>query len=212
VPIGSKGPGKVGERVGVFGGTFDPPHIGHAIVAIDLVERLDLDRLLVMPAPRPPHRTSNLSPQTRLTLTRRMFDGIDSIEVSDLEFERSGPSFAADTLEEVVRRSPEADVVLVIGADQLAMIDTWHEWQRLPDLAKVAVMRRDGVDPELPDVAREFAYITVDVTRIDLSASTIRDRLRRGETIRFLVPESIRKDIERAWAEEARAQPARTGC
>jgi len=196
----------------VFGGTFDPPHIGHAIIAIDLVERLDLDRLLVIPAPRPPHRASSLSPQTRLTLTRRMFDGIGSIEVSDLEFERPGASFAVDTLEEVARRFPESDVTMVIGADQLATIDTWREWTRLPDLAKVAVMRRDGAEPELPDAARKFTYITVDVTRIDLSASTIRDRLRRGETIRFLVPESIRKDIERAWAEEARAQPASTGC
>ncbi|MFV1985917.1 MAG: nicotinate (nicotinamide) nucleotide adenylyltransferase [Gemmatimonadota bacterium] len=210
--IGSDDLRLTGERIGVFGGTFDPPHIGHAIVASDLVERLALDRLLVIPAPRPPHREASLSADTRLALTRRMFDGVASIEVSDLEFERSGPSFAVDTLEEVARRFPEAELTLVIGADQLAAIDTWREWRRLPGLAKVAVMRRDGMEPELPDAARGLAYIAVNVTRIDLSASGIRDRLRRGETIRFLVPESIRKDIERAWAAEARAQPASTEC
>lgn len=198
------------ERVGVFGGTFDPPHLGHAIVANDLVEGLDLDRLLVVPAPRPPHRGATLDARTRLELTRAAFAGCERIEVSDLEYGRTGPSYAVDTLLEVRRRYPGADVTMVIGADQFAAIDTWHDWRRLPDLARIAVMRREGEDPELPDGARDFPYIGVDVTRIDLSASRVRDRLQRNESIRFLVPESIREDIERAWRERARTQPAST--
>jgi nicotinate-nucleotide adenylyltransferase len=198
------------ERVGVFGGTFDPPHLGHAIVANDLVERLDLDRLLVVPAPRPPHRGAVLDATTRLELTRAVFEGCERIEVSDLEFGRPGSSYAVDTLQDVRRRFPEADVTMVIGADQLAAIDTWHDWRRLPDLARIAVMHREGEDPKRPDGAGDFPYIAVDVTRIDLSASRIRDRLQRNESIRFLVPESIRGDIERAWREQARTQPAST--
>lgn len=200
----------IGERVGVFGGTFDPPHVGHAIVANDLVERLELDRLLVIPAARPPHRETTFPAEVRLALTRRMFEGVAAVEVSDLEFERPGPSFAVDTLAEVSRRFTGGDLTLVIGEDQLAVIDTWHEFRRLPELARIAVMNRSGKVPELPDAAGDMPYITVDVTRIDLSASRIRDRLRHGETIRFLVPESIRKDIERAWSDAARAQQVST--
>lgn len=196
--------------MGVFGGTFDPPHLGHAIVANDLVERLGLDRLLIVPAPRPPHRGTVLGPDVRLDLVRRVFEDADRIEVSDLEFGRSGPSYAVDTLEEVGRRFPGAELTMVIGVDQLAVIDTWHEWERLPSLARIAVMRREGEDPVLPAGASDFPYIEVEVTRIDLSASGIRDRLARNESIRFLVPESIREHIERAWRERARTQPAST--
>ena len=186
--------------MGVFGGTFDPPHLGHAIVANDLVEQLDLDRLLVIPAPRPPHRSAVLSAETRLSLIRKLFEGASSIEVDEREFERAGPSFAVDTLDELRREYPEADLTMVIGADQLAAIDEWHDYRRLPELATIAVMRRDGEEPTLPDAAAGLRYIAVDVTRIDLAASAIRDRLRTGRSIRFLVPESIRTDIERAWA------------
>ncbi|MDX1395969.1 MAG: nicotinate (nicotinamide) nucleotide adenylyltransferase [Gemmatimonadota bacterium] len=192
----------------MFGGTFDPPHIGHAIVARDVLERLDLDRLLVVPAARPPHRDATLPPAVRLALTRRLFEGAEGIEVSDVEYQRSGPSYAVETLEAVRRQTEGADLTLVIGADQLALIDTWHDYERLPRLARIAVMRREGDEPALPDTARDLPYIAVDVTRIDLSASRIRERLRRGRPIRYLVPESIRVDIERAWHEAARAQPA----
>jgi nicotinate-nucleotide adenylyltransferase len=194
----------------VFGGTFDPPHVGHAIVATDLLEGLELDRLLVIPAAQPPHRSFVLPAATRLSLTRRMFEGVAGVEVSDLEFQRDGPSFAVDTLDEIARRFPGAEITLVIGEDQLAVIDAWHDYRRLPELARIAVMKREGKDPAPSDTAGDIPYITIDVTRIDLSASRIRDRLRRGETIRFLVPESIRKDIERAWSESAPAQPTST--
>ena len=200
------------ERVGVLGGAFDPPHIGHAVVAQDLVERLVLDRLLVIPAPRPPHRSTELSADTRLALVRRMFEGVDRIEVSDMEFERSGPSYAIDTLRVLRERHPNAALTMVIGADQLAAIDTWHDYPRLAEHARIAVMRREGEEPALPDGVGDVPYITVDVTRINLSASTIRHRLRSGDSIRFLVPESIRADIERAWRDLAPTQPASTGC
>jgi len=200
------------ERIGLFGGTFDPPHVGHAIVAQDLVEGLGLDRLLVVPAPQPPHREAVLSAAVRARLVERMFEGVDRIEVSRVEFGRPGPSYAVDTLEALGRAYPGAELVLAIGADQLAAIDTWHRWEALPRLATVAVMRREGESPALPDDVREFPYITVDVTRIDLSASRIRDRLREGRSIRFLVPESIREEIDRVWQERARPQPASTEC
>lgn len=201
-----------GERLGVLGGTFDPPHVGHAIVARDVVEGLELDRLLVVPAPDPPHRSFVLPARTRLALVRRLFEDCLPIEVSDLEFRREGPSYSVRTLETLRERHPGAELVLVIGADQFAVLDTWHEHERLPDLARIAVMRREGETPAPPDGMDPIDYIAVHVTRIDLSASRIRERLRAGKSIRFLVPESIRPDIERAWRDRAVNEPASRGC
>lgn len=200
------------ERLGVLGGTFDPPHVGHAIVAQDVVEGLALDRLLVIPAPHPPHRSATLPSTVRLELVRRMFEGVPRIEVSDLEHGREGPSYTVRTLEALGARHPAARLFLVIGADQFAVLDTWHEWTRLPGLAEIAVLRREGETPRPPDGMDPIDYISVHVTRIDLSASRIRERLRAGKSIRFLVPEPIRPDIERAWRSRAAAEPASRGC
>ena len=186
--------------------------MGHAIVAQDVIEGLALDRLLVVPAPDPPHRRFVLPARTRLELTRRMFDGVPRIEVSDIEFGRPGPSYTVRTLETLRGLHPDAMLVLVIGADQFAVLDTWHEHDRLPGLARIAVMRREGETPRPPDGMDPIEYIAVHVTRIDLSASRIRERLRAGESIRFLVPESIRPDLERAWEDRAAAEPASRGC
>lgn len=196
----------------MLGGTFDPPHVGHAIVAQDLVEGLDLDRLLVVPAPNPPHRSTVLPAAARLDLVRAMFEGVGRIEVSDLEYRREGPSYTVRTLETLRERDPNAELFLVIGADQFAVLDTWHEPERLPGLARIAVMHRAGETPAPPDGMDPIEYIAVHVTRIDLSASRIRERLGAGKSIRFLVPDAIRPDIERAWRDRAANEPASRGC
>lgn len=188
-----------GERLGLLGGTFDPPHVGHAIVAQDLVEALELDRLLVVPAGDPPHRGAVFAAPRRLAWTRRLFEGDPRIEVSDLELRRAGPSYTVDTLRALRREREPAELFCVLGSDQLAVIDTWHEYRRLPELASLAVMRREGEPPRLPDSADRIAYITVDVTRIDLSSTRVRERLRAGRSIRYLVPERIRGPVEREW-------------
>lgn len=194
-------------RIGILGGTFDPPHIGHAIVAQELVERLTLDRLLVVPAAEPPHRAVRLGPEVRLGLVRRLFAGVAEIEVSDIEHRRAGPSYTIDTLEALRRTRPDAEWVLVMGADQFEVLDTWARWRELSSLARIAVMRRAGAEPNAPAGVGEIDYIAVDVTRIDVSASMVRERLRSGRSIRFIVPESIREDIERAWAEHRSDAP-----
>lgn len=198
-----------GERLGLLGGTFDPPHVGHAVVAQDLVEALELDRLLVVPAGDPPHRSAVFPARLRLAWTRRIFEGDDRIEVSDLELRGPGPSYTVDTLEEIRRERAPSRLFCVMGADQLAVLDTWHEYRRLPELARLAVMRRAGEEPRLPDSVDRIAYITVDVTRIDLSSTRVRERLRAGRSIRYLVPERIREPVERAWRTAA-AEGTRT--
>ncbi|WP_419948163.1 nicotinate (nicotinamide) nucleotide adenylyltransferase [Candidatus Palauibacter sp.] len=192
-----------GRRIGIFGGSFDPPHAGHATIAHDLVERLRLDRLLVVPAADPPHRSVVLPAAIRFELTRRLFDGSPRIEVSPLEIRRGGPSFTVDTLEELARRFPHDCLILTMGADQFATLDGWKDPQRLQALATIAVMPRGGREPVPPPAATPIDYVVVNVTRIDVSASGIRRCLDEGRPVHGLVPESIRQHVERAWADRS---------
>ena len=202
---------ETGELLAVLGGTFDPPHVGHAIIAQDLVEGLGLDRLMLVPSAAPPHRTAVLPAEVRRALVTRLFADVPEIEVSDLALQRSGPSYTVDTLDEIRRVRAPRGLYCVIGADQLKVIDTWHEYRRLPELAKIAVMRRDGEEPRLPGSADRIAYITVKVTRVDVSASRVRARLREGRPIRYMVPESIRDEVEGAWRAHAPVRSAPAG-
>lgn len=192
---------KVGERLGMLGGTFDPPHIGHAIIARDLVERLELDRLLLIPAAQPPHREHSLPAGLRYELVRDMVADMPALEVSDIELKRPGPSYTVETLLALRSELRPDRLFCIIGADQLAVIDTWHDYRRIPELAELAVMRRDGREPSPPEGAG-IPYITVDVTRVDVSSTRVRRRLRRGQSIQHLVPETIRARIESAWREQ----------
>lgn len=182
--------------LGMFGGAFDPPHVGHRIVAADVVDALGLDRLLVVPTARPPHRDTVFDGPTRLALTRRAFAGDPRIEVDDVEFRRSGPSYTADTLAAVRRLRNPARLFLVIGRDQFEGFAGWHEPERILELAELAVMRRDGAEP-VDDGSIPFRPVTV--TRVDLSSTDVRRRLARGESVRYRVPDVILDDVEQAW-------------
>lgn len=185
--------------IGVLGGTFDPPHVGHRIVALDVLEALDLERLIIVPAARPPHRSTVLGAEVRLALTRRAFDGDPSIEVSDIEFEREGPSYTVDTLERLRAARPDGPLWLVIGTDQYERFETWHRPDRILELAQLAVMRRDGRSGRS---AEGVPFRPVDVTRVDVSGTDIRQRLSEGRGIRYLVPEAIVADVRSAWNDE----------
>ena len=189
-----------GRRTGILGGSFDPPHVGHVSVARDLLEELRLDRLLVIPAGDPPHREVTLPAQVRLDLTRRAFADLPGIEVSPMEIERAGPSYTVDTLEALARRFPADRLVLAMGADQFAAIHRWERWRRLPELARIAVMPRGGGEPAPSPESMPIEYVVAHVTRVDISASRIRQRLEEGRSVHLLVPETIRHQVERAWA------------
>ena len=181
------------RRIGVFGGAFDPPHIGHRIVAQDVHDRLDLERLIVVPTFRPPHRDTTFPGKLRLELARLAFADADGIEVSDIEFERGGVSYMVDTLEHIGRQADSADLWLVIGSDQYAAFETWHQPDRILELAHLAVMKRGD---DMIEVDQRFPFQVVDVTRIDVSGERIRRRLSKGQSVRYLVPESVNRAIE----------------
>jgi nicotinate-nucleotide adenylyltransferase len=183
-------------RLGLLGGTFDPIHVGHLIVSQDALESLRLDRLIVTPALRPPHREAFLDATTRFELVRRAYQGDGRIEVSDVELLRGGTSWSVDTLEWARTELDPDDLYLIIGADQLRVFHAWRSPDRILALARLAVMTRPGEEPADVDVP----YLRVDVTRVDLSGTRVRERLREGRTVRYLVPETIREAVENAWA------------
>lgn len=190
-------------RLGVFGGAFDPPHVGHRIVAADVVEALGLDRLLIVPAARPPHRDTVLSGDARLSLTRRAFAGDPRFEVSDVEFERGGPSWTVETLERIREAHPGSRLFLVVGTDQYEGLGGWRMPERILELAELAVMRRAGRETTPNE---RFPFRPVDVTSVELSSTAIRRRLAEGRSIRYLVPDEIHDDVRRAWSEHTRAE------
>lgn len=193
--------------VGVLGGTFDPPHVGHRIVALDVREALGLDRLIIVPAARPPHRSPVLPGAVRLALTRNVFAADRAIEVSAIDFEREGPSYMVDTLEQIRDSGPGVPLWLVIGMDQYEAFESWHRPDRILELAQLAVMRRGGRSGT-PNA--RFPFRPIEVTRVDVSGTRIRQRLSKGQGIRYLVPEAIRADVRSAW-DDANAAEQTTG-
>jgi len=179
-------------RLGLFGGTFDPPHLGHLVVAQDVVDALRLDRLLFVPAGVPPHKLGRrISPaETRLEMVRAVTAGNPAFEVSDAELSRVGPSYTVDTLAYFRQLYPDAEIFFVLGADQAAAFDTWREPEKVASLANLVVLAREGI--QVPD----GEFVPVHVTRLDISATGIRGRVREGRSIRYLVPDEVRKIIE----------------
>ena len=174
-------------RVGVFGGTFDPPHIGHLIVAQDAYELLGLDRLLFVPAAQPPHKLDRVVSDVphRLAMVRLALAGDSRFAVETLELERGGTSYTVDTLRELGRRYPEARLVLLIGADQYAEFATWRDPAEIRRLAELAVLHRGGADAPGSRARPEPGGVAV--TRIDVSATAIRARAAAGASIRYFV-------------------------
>jgi nicotinate-nucleotide adenylyltransferase len=185
-------------RVGIMGGTFNPPHLGHLVCAQEAYLQLELDRVMLIPARTPPHKAVDAEPgaEHRLELCRRAVDGDGRFAVSDLEVARSGPSYTVDTLEELSLRNPDHDLFLILGGDVAAGLPHWHRPERVLSLATVAVAKRRGT----PRVSVEHALAGLPggeraqffrMPRIAISSTMIRRRISRGEPIRYLVPDSV---------------------
>lgn len=189
----------MGPRLGVFGGTFDPPHIGHLIVAQDAWQALGLDRLIFVPAAAPPHKEGvRITPAPiRLEMVRAAVAGDPRFEVSELELRRAGPSYTVDTLRELRREHPGAELHFLMGVDQFEGFPGWREPDEIARLARLVVLTRGGGRPGGGGGAPEYPHRLVEVTRIDLSATSIRARVAAGEPIRYLVPEGVTEIIGR---------------
>jgi nicotinate-nucleotide adenylyltransferase len=185
-------------RIGVFGGTFDPPHVGHLLLATDAREALKLDRLIFVPAGSQPFKIDTppgALPRDRLEMVRLAVADDANYMVDDAEINRKGLSFTVDTLEHLSGRNPGAQLFLLLGEDALAGFDQWRNPGRIRELATVAAMRRGGPDRQGIE-AKTPEVLTVSTRRIDVSSTEIRERLREGKSIKGFVPESVERFIE----------------
>jgi len=193
-----------GTRIGVLGGTFDPPHVGHLWLATLAADTLGLDRVLLMPAARPPHKRQRpiSNAADRVMMTRLAITGDRLLDLSLIEMERPGPSYTVDSLEALRgAHGGSAGLVLVMAADSLAEIASWRQPDRLLELAEWAVGPRPG--SPLPDRAALRARFGAAEARIhllegpslDLSSSEIRRRVAAGRSIRYLVPRAVEELI-----------------
>jgi nicotinate-nucleotide adenylyltransferase len=190
-------------KLGILGGTFDPPHLGHLIVAQDAWSALGLDRILFVPAGLPPHKLDArlTSAELRLAMVRAAIAGDDRFDVNELELRRQGPSYTVDTLRELRAGLPRAELYLLLGADQVREFQTWRDPAEIARLAHIVALSRTGelVSPEPATAAR-----VLPVTRIDVSATGIRTRVAAGEPIRYLVPAAVEAIIRREGLYRAR--------
>ena len=182
------------RRVGIFGGTFDPPHAGHLIVAADAFEALKLNLLLFVPAAVPPHKSGVVATaDQRLRMLQGALDGDDRFGVDDLELRRTGPSYTVDTLTELSLRERDAELIFLLGIDQFRAFSTWVRPAEIVKLATLAVMARDG---EAPDLGGAYGGIEVRVTRVDLSSTAIRAKAAAGADLRYYVAPAVARIIE----------------
>jgi nicotinate-nucleotide adenylyltransferase len=193
-------------RMGVLGGTFDPPHLGHLLLAQEALQALDLSKVLFVPAGEPWRKAGReLSPRAdRLAMARLAVEDNAALVVSTAEVERPGPSYTAETLAELRDQSAsETELFFIMGADSLADFSHWHEPQRILQLARLAVAERPPLDveglaqaipEELAGVLRE-RVVWLKMPLIEISASAVRERVRGGLSIRYWVPQAVEEYI-----------------
>ena len=189
-------------RVGILGGAFNPPHLGHLVCAQEARVQLELDRVLLVPVGEAPHRTLADDPgaEARLEMTELAVEGDPCLSVSRIELDRPGPSYTADTLAALREQAPDDELTLILGGDQAAALPTWHQPERVLELARVAAVER--VDWARERIVRSVASLTgadrltfIHMPLIDISSSDLRERAARGMPLRYLVSERVAEYI-----------------
>jgi nicotinate-nucleotide adenylyltransferase len=198
----SRRPAGRAQRLGVFGGTFDPPHHGHLALAEWARAELGLERVLFVPAGDPPHkrRTGLSSVAHRVAMTRLAVRGNSAFEVSTIEASRRGPSWTADTIRALAAAHPRARLHLLMGADMFATFATWREPDEIARLAVLVVALRPGsrAPRRVPAPVRDgLGVVWLANPGLDVSSSELRARARAGRSLRYLVPDSVDRYIER---------------
>lgn len=178
--------------MGLFGGTFDPPHIGHLVTAINVRHTLALDRMLLMVANVPWQKLGSrrITPVAeRLAMVEAAVEGVEGLEASDLEVRRGGLSYTADSVVELLRSGVD-EVFVVLGSDAAAEIETWERVDELSSTAVMVVVDRpgEGADRKL---APGFRWVRVEVPRLEVSSTDLRARVREGRPLDYLLPKDV---------------------
>ena len=203
-------------HIGILGGTFNPPHIGHLVMAQEALDQLDLDRVVFMPEAVPPHKEArdDIGAAGRVELCELAVEDEKRLAVSTLEVDRGGASYTVDTLKVLHDLEPEHELIFIVGGDMAQSLPSWREPEAVLGLARLAVAEREGVRRE--DIARRLdalhsgdRVVFFDMPRIDISSSAIRRRVAEGRPIRYLVPDRVAAAIaERGLYRQPAGRPA----
>jgi nicotinate-nucleotide adenylyltransferase len=189
-------------RIGILGGTFNPPHIGHVACARAAADELGLDGVWLMPVAAPPHKRAQQDPgaEHRLALCRLAADDDERLSASALEIERGGASYTVDTLAALRARRPDDELTFVAGGDMALSLPDWREPERVLELATFAVVEREGAGREqiaarLGALRGADGIVFFDMPRVDVSSSLVRERVAAGESVDGLVPAAVARYI-----------------
>ena len=186
------------NRVGVLGSAFNPPHVGHLLLAQEAAATLGLDEVVLVPTGVAPHKRIDPEPgpEVRLEMARAAVVGSDTLRVSPLEVEREGPSFTSRTLELLRDEKPGSDLTFVMGADAAAGLEGWRRPERVLELARIAVAERPGADRSTVDAVLERLGASApaeldEMPQVEISSSLVRRRVAEGKPIRWMVPDAV---------------------
>ena len=190
-PADAHTPNPGGRRIGLLGGTFDPPHFGHLAAAVNVRHALDLDEVLLVVAGSPWQKegTRPISPAAdRLAMVEAAVAGVPGVSASSIEVNRPGPSYTIDTVHELRAAAPDIDLYLVLGIDAAALITTWERYGELVRTCHLVAVDRPGPPADLPPVAD---WIRVEVPHLDISSTDLRARFVDGRPLDFLLPPAV---------------------
>jgi len=177
------------QKIGIFGGAFDPIHIGHVILVQDVWENVELDKILFLVNYKPPHKEVYASFEDRFNMVKLAVEGIEYFEASDFEaVENIVPSYTVNVLERLKGKLKDAKFFLILGADQYQALTSWYNYNRLVEMVNFVVLKRPGW---WLNVTNTEKVIFLDERLIDISSTEIRERVRQGKSIKYLVPEKV---------------------
>jgi nicotinate-nucleotide adenylyltransferase len=186
----------VRRGLGILGGTFDPPHIGHIAAAVEVRSALHLERVLLMVANDPWQKTGTRplsAASDRLAMVSAAVRGIEGIEASDLEIDRGGVTYSIDTLQLLRATAPDQQLFLIVGSDAASNLHTWHRYEELQNLATLVIVDRDGDNDAEPPPG--WSAARVPIPRLDISSSDLRDRVRSGRPLAPFLEAAVISEI-----------------
>ena len=190
-PIYTRAVITTGQRLGVLGGTFDPPHVGHLVAAVNVRHALQLDLVLLTVANRPWQKVGSrpLSPAAdRLAMVEAAVADVEGLEASAMELDRGGDSYTIDTVDELLAADPDREVFVIVGEDAAAGMPTWERVDELRERARIVVVERPGASVELPS---GWELDRVEVPRLEVSSTDLRARAVDGRPLDYLVPPAV---------------------
>ncbi|MEI6298584.1 MAG: nicotinate (nicotinamide) nucleotide adenylyltransferase [Actinomycetota bacterium] len=184
----------VPRRLGILGGTFDPPHLGHRAAALAVQTQVGLDEIVLMVANEPWQKVGDRqvsAAQVRWDMTDALVQGISGLRADDREIRRGGPTFTVDTLEEILSDQPDTEIFLIVGADTAERLETWHRASDVVGLSTIVIVNRDETTNTAPGFLRDARVLNVTMNPVDVSSSALREAVARGESIDAMTSSSV---------------------